>query len=120
VVARVVRRLDAQDAGGEAAQVPRKLGLVQFLEGAGDDVPDEDARRELDDRGHRPAGGAGEDVDLDAPGGEALGHLDDVDVHPARVAGTWLIKRGSMNTDRRNPVDTTRHRTSPPVVQPTE
>src|SRR5690606_31269424 len=86
----------------------------------GDDVPDEDARRELDDRGHRPAGGAGEDVDLDAPGGEALGHLDDVDVHPARVAGTWLIKRGSMNTDRRNPVDTTRHRTSPPVVQPTE
>ena len=36
----------------------------------------------------------------------------------ARVAGTGLVEGGSMNTDRRNSVDTTRHLTPPPVVQP--
>lgn len=92
VVAGLVARLGAQDAGREAAQVPGQLGLVQLLERPGDDVADEDAGGELDDGRQGPRRGAGEDVDLDAALGEPLGHLDDVDVHAARVAGPRLVE----------------------------
>ena len=43
--------------------------------------------RELGRRGHVAGDRAGEDVHLHAPLGQALGHLDDVDVQAACVAG---------------------------------
>ena len=49
--------------------------------------------------GDRP----GEDVDLDAPLGKALGHLDDIDVQTARVAGPRLLERRRVNAYGRDP-----------------
>ncbi len=42
--------------------------------------------------GNAPDGSAGEDLDLDAEVGQALGSLDDVDVHAAGVAGSGLVE----------------------------
>ncbi len=92
VPARLVGGLGAQHLEGEVAQLGRQVGLVQLLERPGDHVPDKHAGSELGDRGGVPADRAGEHLDLDAPRGEPPGHLDDVHVQAAGVAGSWLVK----------------------------
>ena len=101
VVAGLVLGLLAEHGGGEGAELGGQLLLAQALEGSGADVPHRHAGGHLDDRREVAGGGAGEDVDGDAAGGEALGGLDDVDVHarrrrrrPAGRAG-WCAPRGS-------------------------
>ena len=103
VVARLVLGLLAQDGGGEGAQLGGELLLAEALERAGADVADRHARAHLDDRREVAGGGAGEDVDLDAAGGEAAGGLDDVDVHAAGVAGAGLVERAGVHRERRHP-----------------
>ena len=49
--------------------------------------------------GYRP----GEDVDLDASLGQALGDLDHIDVKTACVAGPRLLERRCVNADGRDP-----------------
>ena len=93
VVADRLGRLGAQHLAGEDAQLGRQLVLGQPLERAGVDVADGDPVAGLEDLVERRAGGAGEDVDLDAATGQPLGELDDVDVHAARVAGAGLVER---------------------------
>ena len=46
---------------------------------------------------------AGEDLHLDAAAGQLLGHLDHVDVEPARVAGARLVERGGVQANGRDP-----------------
>ena len=44
-------------------------------------------------------------VDLDAPLGEPLRGLDDVDVHAAGVAGAGLVEGRGVQADHRHPLD---------------
>src|SRR5918999_5782173 len=82
-----------------------QLAFVQLLERPGAHVPHVYAGRQLHDGRQRPARGPGEDVDLDTARGEPFGHLDDVDVHAAGIAGPRLVERRSMHTDRCDPGD---------------
>ena len=57
----------------------------------------------LDDRVEPGRGRAGEDVDLDAGGGQAAGQLEHVDVHAAGIAGARLVQRRRVHADHRHP-----------------
>lgn len=100
VEARLVLGLLAQDGSGEGAQLRGELLLAEALERAGADVAHRHARAHLDHRREVAGGGAGEDVDLDAAGGQAAGGLDDVDVHAAGVAGAGLVERARVHRQR--------------------
>jgi hypothetical protein len=102
VPAGLVRGLDPQDAGGQGAQLGRQVLLGQPLERTGGDVAHGDARRELDDGRQVAAGGAGEDLHLDAEGGQPLAGLDDVDVHATGVAGARLLERRGVHGQHRH------------------
>ena len=95
--------LGAQHAEGERADLAGQRVLVEFLERPGHHVPDQYPGRELDDRRGVPADRAGEDLHLDAAPGQLPGHLDHVDVEPARVAGARLFERGGVQADRGDP-----------------
>jgi hypothetical protein len=97
VPARLVHGLGAQHAGGQRAQLGRQVVLAQPLERACREVADRHAGRELDDGREVAARGPGEHLDLDAQVGQALGGLDDVDVHAARVPGARLLERGGVH-----------------------
>jgi len=86
-------RLGAHDSLGEGAQLAGKVFLAQAFEGSGDDVADVDTWRQLCLHRKGAIGLAGEDLDLDAALGQALGDLDDVDVQAACIAGSWLLER---------------------------
>src|SRR5205085_9511907 len=94
---------DAQHAVGERAQLAREVVLVEPFIRTGGDVADEYTRRELGDRRQLARRGAGEDLDLDAQGGEPLGDLADPDVHAAGVATAGLVERGRVHGQRRDP-----------------
>ena len=102
VVADRLRGLGAEHLAREDAELAGQLALAEALERAGVDVPHLDAVAGGDDRVERGAGGAGEDVDLDALGGHLPGQLDHVDVHPAGVAGARLVERGGVQADHRH------------------
>jgi hypothetical protein len=93
VVAAVVSGPGLPHAVREGAQVCGQVLLGQALVGSGGHVPYQDTGREFDAGRERGGGGPGEDLHLDVDGGEALGELDDVDVHPAGVAGAGLVQR---------------------------
>ncbi len=119
VPARRVGRLGAQHLQGELAQLGGQVGLVEFLERPGDHVPDQHAGSQLGDRRRVPADRAGEHLDLDAAGGQALGHLDDVHVQAAGIAGSWLVKRRRVDADGRDPPgEASRHGHAPPSGEP--
>ncbi len=93
VVAGAVAGPGLHHAVREGAQLGREVLLGEALVGPRVDVPDEDARGELD-RGREPARRRpGEDLDLDVDRGQALGQLHDVDVHAAGVTGAGLVER---------------------------
>jgi hypothetical protein len=94
-----VRGLGPEQLKGELAELTRQIVLVQVLERACGQVPDQDARRELGHLRLVAGNGPGEDVHLDAARGESLGDLDHIDVKAACVAGSRLFKRRSMNAD---------------------
>jgi hypothetical protein len=77
---------------GEGAQLGGEVLFGQSLVRSGVDVPDEDAGGEFDTGRQAAGGGPGEDLHLDALGGQALGELDDVDVHAAGIAGSGLVQ----------------------------
>ena len=109
--------LRAQHLERELAQLGGQVGLVQLLERAGRDVPDQHAGHQLGDgrriAGHRP----GEDLDLHAAAGQPLGDLDHVDIQAPGVAGAWLFKRRGMDTDGRDPPgEASRHGHAPPAL----
>jgi len=93
VAARRVGRLGAQEFKGELAQLTWKIRFVEVLEWARGQVPYEHSGSQLGDLRLISGDGPGEDVNLDAPLGQALGYLDDVDVQAAGIASTWLLKR---------------------------
>ena len=66
-------------------------------------MADEHTRRELDNRRQLARRGAGEDLDLDAQGGEPLRDLADPDVHAAGVAAARLVERGRVYGQSRDP-----------------
>ena len=92
VVAERVDRLGAQHLARERAELSGQLTLGQALERTGGDVADQHAVRRLDHLRERRARGPGEDVDRDALLGQPSGELDDVDVHPARIARAGLVE----------------------------
>ncbi len=102
VVARLVRRLDPHEAGGERAQLGRQIVLAQALVRTGGDVAHQHAGREGDDRRQLAAGRAREDLDLDAAGRQLAGELDDVDVHAAGVTGAGLVERRGVHRQHRH------------------
>ena len=89
----------AHHPGGERAELARQVGLPEALVRAGRDVPHRDARDQVHERRDRSRRGPGEDVDLDAPCGQLLGDLGDVDVHAARVPGAGLFQRRGVDAD---------------------
>ncbi len=103
VVARPVTCLGAQHPVGEGAELGREVLLEQALVRPGGDVPDEHTGGELDGRRVVRADRPGEHLDLDVELGEALGQLDDVDVHPARVTGAGLVQRRGVHAQHRYP-----------------
>ena len=103
VPARRMRRLGAQQLKGELAELTGKIRFIQILERACGEVPYQYAGSQLGDLRLVAGYGPGEDVDLDAPLGQALGHLDDVHVEAACIASTWLLKRRRVNADGRDP-----------------
>jgi hypothetical protein len=86
-----VRRFLAEHLERELAELAGEVGLVEIFERPGHDVPDQHPGFDLDDRWQVARRRAGEYVDLDAARREALGDFDDVDVHAAGVAGSWLL-----------------------------
>jgi hypothetical protein len=80
-------------ANGAGGGNERDYVLEMLLEHDGVDVPYEDAGSQFHDRREIAGGRPREDLDLDVDGGEALGELDDVDVHSGRVAGAGLVQR---------------------------
>ena len=105
VVPGIAARLGPHHPGGERAQLAGKFFLVQPLEGARDDVPDQHTRHHLGHRRLIGGGGPGEDLHLDPAGGQPAGGLVDVDVHPAGVTGARLGQRRGVQRDRRHPGD---------------
>ena len=92
VVTERLGRLRAQHLAGEHAELAGQLVLRQSLERSGMHVGDLDAVGQLDDGVEQAARRPGEDVDLDAASGQPARHLDDVDVHPARVPCAGLVE----------------------------
>ena len=89
----------AHHPGGERAELARQVVLREALVRPRRDVPHRHARDQLDDRRDRPGRRPGEDVDLEAPRGQLLGDLGDVDVHAARVPGAGLLQRRGVDAD---------------------
>ena len=85
--------LGPQDACGERAQLGGQVVLVQAFERAGDDVADQHSRRDVHDGRIGRRRGPGEDLHLYPASGHLQSGLQDVDVHPARVAGPRLGQR---------------------------
>src|SRR3954463_13459892 len=90
-VPRFVHRLDPQHTGRERAELRGEISLVQALERTGGDVTHAHARRELDDRREVTRGCPGEDLHIDAGGGETFGYFADVDIEAAGVTGARLV-----------------------------
>ncbi|MGX1243553.1 hypothetical protein RKD46_004657 [Streptomyces pseudovenezuelae] len=93
VVAGAVAGPGLHHAVREGAQLGGEVLLVEALVGTGVDMADQDAGGHLDGGRKTARRRAREDLDLDVDRGEALGELDDVDVHAARVAGARLVER---------------------------
>ena len=91
-----------QYAGGERAQLAGQVLLVQALEGSGDHVPHQHSGLGLDHRRQVRRGGPGEDLHLDAAGGQPARGLGDVDVQAAGVAGAGLGQRRGVHRDGRH------------------
>ena len=85
--------LGSQHLEGEVAELGGQVGLVQVLERPGRQVPDQDAGGQLRHRRHVAGDRAGENVHLDATGGQDPGHLDDINIEATRVTGAGLLKR---------------------------
>src|SRR5262245_38936048 len=84
------------------AELARQIRLVEFLERASLNVPDQHPGSEFND-GRLVAGdGTSEDVYFDAAGSEELGHFDDVNVETACITCSWLLKRRRVNGDGRD------------------
>jgi hypothetical protein len=71
--------------------------------GAGGEMNDARARRQLDDAGNRGILRACEDVDADTHPRELAGHLADVNVHPARFLGAERGQRARVHAQHRDP-----------------
>ena len=99
VVAGRAARLGPHHPGRERAQLAGEFLLVQPLERPGHDVPDQHAGCQLGDRRLIRRRRPGEDLHLDAAGGQPPGRLVDVDVHPARVTGARLGHRRGVQRD---------------------
>ncbi len=98
-------RLGPQQSAGEGAQLRGQVVLGQALEGAGRDVVDEHARGRLGRGRLLRAGGAGEDLDLDAAARQLAGGVEDVHVHAAGVTGAGLGERRSVDRHHGDPSD---------------
>ena len=96
-------RLRAQHPVREVAQLRGQVLLGQAVERTAGHVLDQYPRGHLDARRQVAGRGAGEDLDRDARLGHPAGHLDDVDVHPAGVAGARLVQRGRVDRENGDP-----------------
>ena len=105
VVPERVLRFRAQHLAREHAQLAGQLVLRESLERAGVHVGHLDAVGHRHDRVEQAARRPGEDVDLDATGGQPPGDLHDVDVHAPGVARAGLVQRRRVETDHRHPAD---------------
>jgi hypothetical protein len=104
-VAGVALDLDPQHVAHEAAHLRREVVLLQALERAGRDVPHEDPRLGLVDRGLVSRRGASEDLDLDATGRELARELEHVDVHAAGVSRARLLQRRRVRREHRDALE---------------
>jgi hypothetical protein len=104
-VAGVALDLDPQHVANEAAQLRREVVLLKALERAGGHVPHDDAGLGLDDRLLMTRRGAGEDLDLDAAGGELPGELEHVDVHATGVTRAGLLERRRVRREHRDALE---------------
>ncbi len=120
VVAGAVAGPGPHHAVGEGAKLGGQLLLGQALVRTGVHMPYEDARGQLHGGRQGARRRPGEDLDLDAQGGELLGQLDDVDVHPAGVAGAGLVQRGGVHAEHRHPARTARYAGQPQPRRPRE
>jgi hypothetical protein len=83
---------DPHDTGRDRAQLSGEIGLEEaFIRPCGD-MPNKHPGGEFDSGRQIRGRGAREDLDGGPGGGDALGGLDDIDIHPAGIACAGLVE----------------------------